>query len=168
SSSASTAVSRRPTPASTSPERWPNVRPRPPALQGRLPLPRLPRGQPRAPGGRQRPPRRTALCCRPRRPRQAQHLRELPVPVRRLPGRELGCVPRVPREEAFPVTALFDLDQAPAATTAAGPPALTIPTVYGLDLSLTCTGISDGTTADSSEEHTSELQSRVYLVYRLL
>ena len=47
------------------------------------------------------------------------------------------------------MTTLFDLTEAPAATTAAGPPALTIPTVYGLDLSLTCTGISDGTTADA-------------------
>src|SRR5690606_39498962 len=45
---------------------------------------------------------------------------------------------------------LFDITtEAPAATTAAGPPALTIPTVYGLDLSLTCSGISDGTTADA-------------------
>jgi hypothetical protein len=48
------------------------------------------------------------------------------------------------------VSTLFDITtEAPAATTAAGPPALTIPTVYGLDLSLTCTGISDGTTADA-------------------
>ncbi|MFK0062660.1 hypothetical protein ACIQTN_25965 [Streptomyces werraensis] len=46
------------------------------------------------------------------------------------------------------MSTLFDITtEAPAATTAAGPPALTIPTVYGLDLSLTCTGISDGTTA---------------------
>ena len=47
------------------------------------------------------------------------------------------------------MTALFDLAQGPAATQAAGPRPLTIPTVYGLDLSLTSTGISDGSTADA-------------------
>ncbi|WP_055696534.1 hypothetical protein [Streptomyces silaceus] len=43
---------------------------------------------------------------------------------------------------------LFDTTT-PAATTAAGPRPLQLPTVYGLDLSLTSTGISDGTTADA-------------------
>jgi hypothetical protein len=48
------------------------------------------------------------------------------------------------------VTALFDLTpEAPAAPAAAGPRPLNIPTVYGLDLSLTCTGISNGTTAEA-------------------
>lgn len=43
---------------------------------------------------------------------------------------------------------LFDTE-APAATPAAGPRPLELPTVYGLDLSLTCSGISNGTTADA-------------------
>jgi len=43
---------------------------------------------------------------------------------------------------------LFD-PEAPAAALAAGPRLLDTPTVYGLDLSLTCTGISNGTTADA-------------------
>jgi crossover junction endodeoxyribonuclease RuvC len=46
------------------------------------------------------------------------------------------------------VSTLFDL-ATPAATTAAGPRPLDTPTVYGLDLSLTCTGISDGTAAEA-------------------
>lgn len=48
------------------------------------------------------------------------------------------------------MSTLFDVTpEAPAATTAAGPRPLDIPTVYGLDLSLTCTGISNGTTAEA-------------------
>lgn len=43
---------------------------------------------------------------------------------------------------------LFDTETL-AATAAAGPRCLDIPTVYGLDLSLTSTGISDGKTADA-------------------
>lgn len=46
------------------------------------------------------------------------------------------------------MTTLFELDT-PATTPAAGPRPLNPPTVYGLDLSLTSTGISDGTTADA-------------------
>jgi crossover junction endodeoxyribonuclease RuvC len=43
---------------------------------------------------------------------------------------------------------MFDVET-PSATTAAGPRPLELPTVYGLDLSLTSTGISDGTTAEA-------------------
>lgn len=39
--------------------------------------------------------------------------------------------------------------EVPAAVVAAGPRPLDLPTVYGLDLSLTCTGISNGTTAEA-------------------
>lgn len=39
--------------------------------------------------------------------------------------------------------------EAPAVTTAAAPRIVELPTVYGLDLSLTSSGISDGTTADA-------------------
>ncbi|MFE6408197.1 hypothetical protein ACFVOR_14825 [Streptomyces sp. NPDC057837] len=39
--------------------------------------------------------------------------------------------------------------EAPAAALAAGPRPLHLPTVYGLDLSLTCTGISNGSTAEA-------------------
>jgi hypothetical protein len=46
------------------------------------------------------------------------------------------------------VTTLFDVE-APAAPVAAGPRPANLPTVYGLDLSLTCTGISNGTTAEA-------------------
>lgn len=46
------------------------------------------------------------------------------------------------------MSALFDL-ATPAATTAAGARPADLPTVYGLDLSLTCTGISNGTTAEA-------------------
>lgn len=45
------------------------------------------------------------------------------------------------------MTTLFDLT--PAAPAAAGPRPRDIPTVYGLDLSLTCTGISNGITAEA-------------------
>ncbi|WP_225825657.1 hypothetical protein [Streptomyces naphthomycinicus] len=48
------------------------------------------------------------------------------------------------------MTTLFDItSEAPAATAAAGPRPLELPTVYGLDLSLTSTGISDGSTAEA-------------------
>ncbi|MFK0124934.1 hypothetical protein ACIQSP_16660 [Streptomyces nigra] len=46
------------------------------------------------------------------------------------------------------MTTLFDVE-APAAPAAAGPRPANLPTVYGLDLSLTCTGISNGTTAEA-------------------
>lgn len=46
------------------------------------------------------------------------------------------------------MTTLFDCEP-PAVTKTAGPRLDTLPAVYGLDLSLTCTGISDGTSADA-------------------
>ncbi|MFI8351244.1 hypothetical protein [Streptomyces sp. NPDC085596] len=46
------------------------------------------------------------------------------------------------------MTTLFD-PEAPATTVVAGPRPADWPTVYGLDLSLTCTGISDGHTAEA-------------------
>ncbi|MDX3714375.1 hypothetical protein PV733_36720 [Streptomyces europaeiscabiei] len=45
------------------------------------------------------------------------------------------------------MTTLFDCE--PPAVTNTAPRPDTLPTVYGLDLSLTCTGISDGTRADA-------------------
>lgn len=46
------------------------------------------------------------------------------------------------------MSTLFEL-ATPAAPAAAGTRPLDLPTVYGLDLSLTCTGISNGTTAEA-------------------
>src|SRR3712207_7600575 len=74
---------------------------------------------------------------------------------------------RPPRSTLFPYTTLFrsapPARRGPASCAGSGCPRLLIPSSFGLPPVVACFG-----TNPRSEEHTSELQSRQYLVCRLL